>query len=124
MTLIRGYNLVLGVTLCLAAFLAIGSMAHGMSRYAEEPEDVWLLAFWAAFLTPLAALCLANGLCRRLAGSNWLRAGNLLAVSAIWLLVIIGQTDPVIVVAGALTVLGPLPALFLSQTRAAAEQGS
>lgn len=42
MTLIRGYNLVLGVTLCLAALLAIGSMAHGMSRYAEEPEDVWL----------------------------------------------------------------------------------
>ncbi|MDP2131234.1 MAG: hypothetical protein U0975_01975 [Erythrobacter sp.] len=124
MRFIRGYNLVLGVTLCLAALLAIGSMAHGMSRYAEEPEDVWLLAFGAAFLTPLAALCLANGLCRRLACSNWLRAGNLLAVSAIWLIVIIGQTDPVIVVAGALAVLGPLPALFLSQTRAAAEQGS
>ena len=49
MTLIRGYNLVLGVTLCLAALLAIGSMAHGMSRYAEEPEDVWLLAFGLHF---------------------------------------------------------------------------
>lgn len=124
MKLIRAYNLLLGVTLCFAALLAIGSMAHGMSRYAEEPEDVWLLAFWAAFLTPLAALCLANGLRNRLAGSIWLRVGNFVAVSAIWLFVIIEQADPIIVVAGALAVLGPLPAVFLSQTRAAAANGS
>lgn len=122
--LIRGYNLLLGITLCLAALVAIGSMAHGMSRYAEEPEDVWLWAFWGAFLTPLAVLCLVNGLFRRLVGSIWLRGVNLLAVSAIWLFVIIGQHDPVIVIAGALAVLGPLPALFLSDDRAAAEQGS
>ncbi|WOF43103.1 hypothetical protein KNJ79_18550 [Sphingopyxis indica] len=124
MKLVRSYNLLLGVTLCLTALLAIGSMAQSMSRYAEEPEDVWLLAFWAAFLTPLAALCLANGLGRRLAGSIWLRGGNMLAVSVIWLLVIIGKDDPFIVVAGALAVLGPLLALLFSQTRAPAEHGS
>jgi hypothetical protein len=117
MTLLRGYNLLLGITLCLAALLAIASIPHGMSRYAEEPEDVWLLAFWGAFLTPLAALCLANALFRRLDGSIWLRCVNLLAVSVIWLFVIIGQHDPVVVIAGALAGLGPLSALFVSRDR-------
>src|SRR3546814_15257860 len=99
-------------------------MAQLMSRYDEVPVDVWGVDFWAAVLRLLPALCRANGLGRRLAGSLWLSGGNMLAVSVIWLLVIIGKDDPFIVVAGALAVLGPLLALLFSQTRAPAEHGS
>ena len=86
-----------------------------MGRYSEEPEDVWLSAIWAAILAPLAALCLANGLFAKFASSVWLKGLNLIAASLILMIVIIGQQDPVIVVGGAIAVLGPLPAVFASQ---------
>ena len=115
MTIIRGYNLLLGSILCLAAFLAAVSIGDGMGRYSEEPEDVWLAAIWAVILAPLAALCLVNGLSAKFARSVWLKGLNLIAASVIFVIVIIGQQDPVIVVCGAIAVLGPLPAVFATQ---------
>ena len=114
MALVRLYNLLLGVTLCLASVLAIDAMIYAMSRYPEEPEDVWLLAFWSTVLALLAALCLTNGLLRRSASSIWLRCVNFLGLAAIFFLVIIGQQDPVVLIAGTIVVLGLLPALIVS----------
>jgi hypothetical protein len=58
MRALRSLFLAAALLLALGAFLALMFLPWSMEHYSGEPEDTWVLAFWAATLGSSAAISL------------------------------------------------------------------
>jgi hypothetical protein len=112
MAVVRRTNLVCGAVLVLVALGFVIYLPGNLADYAREPEDVWLSAFWLGLIGLLAALCFTNARrSNRPARFDWRTLANLVAVTSLAVLFVIGRDDPAGLLLLALCALGPLAAL-------------
>jgi hypothetical protein len=112
MVVMRWTNIICGALLVVAALGFIIFLPDNVADYAREPEDVWLGVFWIGLLGLLATLCFANAWRTNeqpLAG--WLVSANLVVVTLLAMLLVVGRDDPAVLPLLALCALGPVVAL-------------
>jgi len=108
---VRIANLVtLGLCL-LAAALIVAGLPAALDHYTHEPEDVWLLEIELAYCLMLGTLCFANA---RATSNHRSSKRRLLAycsgmmVLLILVLMIVGRQDPIVILIGCLSLIGPI----------------
>lgn len=113
--LMRTANITELVALLLGASASLLFLPDAVAHYGREPEDAWLLSFWLTFCVALGSLCVWNALSgrgRRVSNRRALLISNWVALVLLAPVVLAGLGDMVLLIVGAVGVMGPITQLL------------